>query len=126
MPRGTPRVSPPLSAQFLCWRKTFGGIPSVLIQVLFSLPICLLQGGVAKSYEGLKTPFCYDGQKLAYPLPLPTNPAKIAGNGWDSDTRTTGPTHPTVAPSWWASATATGSSPHSGLPLLHSRSTGWC
>ena len=34
------------------------GIPSVLIQVLFSLPICLLQGGVAKSYEGLKTPFC--------------------------------------------------------------------
>ena len=57
MPRGTPRVSPPLSAQFLCWRKTFGK-SSVLIQVLFSLPICLLQGGVAKSYEGMKTPFC--------------------------------------------------------------------
>ena len=35
-----------------------GGIPSVLIQVLFSLPICLLQGGVAKSYEAMKTPFC--------------------------------------------------------------------
>ena len=34
------------------------GIPSILIQVLFSLPICLLQGGVAKSYEGMKTPFC--------------------------------------------------------------------
>ena len=34
------------------------GIPSVLIQVLFSLPVCLLQGGVAKSYEGMKTPFC--------------------------------------------------------------------
>ena len=58
MPRGTPWVSPPLSAKFLCWRKNFGGIPSVLIQVLFSLPICLLQGGVAKSYEGMKTPFC--------------------------------------------------------------------
>ena len=58
MPRGTPRVSPPLSAQFLCWRITLWGIPSVLIQVLFSLPICLLQGGVAKSYEGMKTPFC--------------------------------------------------------------------
>ena len=58
MPRGTPRVSPPLSAQFLCWRKTLWGITSVLIQVLFSLPICLLQGGVAKSYEGMKTPFC--------------------------------------------------------------------
>ena len=24
MPRGTPRVSPPLYAQFLCWRKTLG------------------------------------------------------------------------------------------------------
>ena len=64
MPRGTPRVSPPLSAQFLCWRKTFGGIPSVLIQILFSLPICLLQGGVAKSYEGMKTPFCYVAKTL--------------------------------------------------------------
>ena len=38
--------------------QNLGGIPSVLIQVLFSLPICLLQGGVAKSYEGMKTPFC--------------------------------------------------------------------
>ena len=44
--------------------QNLGGIPSVLIQVLFSLPICLLQGGVAKSYEGLKTPICYDGQNL--------------------------------------------------------------
>ena len=23
------------------------------------MSICLLQGGVAKSYEGMKTPFCY-------------------------------------------------------------------
>ena len=38
--------------------QNLGGITSVLIRVLFSLPICLLQGGVAKSYEGLKTPFC--------------------------------------------------------------------
>ena len=45
--------------------QNLGGIPSVLIQVLFSLPIWLLQGGVAKSYEGLKTPICYDGQILA-------------------------------------------------------------
>ena len=57
MPRGTPRVSPPLCAQFSVLAQNLGGIPSVLIQVLFSLPICLLQGGVAKSYEGLKTPF---------------------------------------------------------------------
>ena len=58
MPRGTPRVSPPLSAQFSVLAQNLWGIPSVLIQVLFSLPHCLLQGGVAKSYEGLKTPFC--------------------------------------------------------------------
>ena len=45
--------------------QNLGGIPSVLIQVLFSLPFCLLHGGVAKSYEGLKTPICYDGQNLA-------------------------------------------------------------
>ena len=38
MPQGTPQVSPPLCAQFLCWRKTLGKIPSVLIQVLFFLP----------------------------------------------------------------------------------------
>ena len=44
---------------------SFGGIPSVLIQVLFSPPICLLQGGMAKRYESLKTPICYDGQNLA-------------------------------------------------------------
>ena len=45
--------------------QTLGGIPSVLIQVLFALPICLLQEGVAKMYEGLKAPICYDGQNLA-------------------------------------------------------------
>ena len=28
VPRGTPRVSPPLSAQFLFWRKTFGEYPA--------------------------------------------------------------------------------------------------
>ena len=38
MPRGMPRVPPPLCAQFLCWRKTLGDLPSVLIQVLFFLP----------------------------------------------------------------------------------------
>ena len=38
--------------------QNLGGIPSVRIQVLFSLPIRLLQGGVAKNYEGMKTPFC--------------------------------------------------------------------
>ena len=38
--------------------QNLGAIPSVLIQVLFSLLICLLQGGVAKGYEGMKTPFC--------------------------------------------------------------------
>ena len=64
MPRGTPRVSPPLCAQFLCWRRNLGGIPSVLIQVLVSLPICLLQGGVAKSYEGMQNACLLCGQNI--------------------------------------------------------------
>ena len=42
--------------------QNLGGIASVLIQVMFSLPICLLQGGVVKSYEGMKTPFLLSGQ----------------------------------------------------------------
>ena len=45
--------------------QNLGGIPSLLIQVLLSLPIWLLQGGEVKSYEGLKTPISYDGQTLA-------------------------------------------------------------
>ena len=40
------------------------GIARVLIQVLFSPPICLLQGGVSKSHEGMKTPFCYVAKTL--------------------------------------------------------------
>ena len=59
-----PGLSPP-KRPISVLAQNLGGIPSVLIQVLFSLPICLLQGGVAKSLEGLKTPICYDGQKLA-------------------------------------------------------------
>ena len=51
---GLPSTKCPISVL----AQNFGGIPSVLIQVLFSLPICLLQGGLAKSYEGMKTPFC--------------------------------------------------------------------
>ena len=44
--------------------QNLGGIPGVLIRVLFFLPICLLQGGVAKSYEGIKAPFCYVAKTL--------------------------------------------------------------
>ena len=51
---GLPSPKRPISVP----AQNLWGIPSVLIQVLFSLPICLLQGGVAKSYEGMKTPFC--------------------------------------------------------------------
>ena len=58
MPRGTPRGLPPPKRPTSVLAQSLWGIPSVLIQVLFSLPICLLQGGVAKSYEGMKTPFC--------------------------------------------------------------------
>ena len=59
--RGLPSLKRPISVL----AQNLWGVPSVLIQVLFALPICLLQGGVAKSYEGWITPICYDGQNLA-------------------------------------------------------------
>ena len=46
---GLPSAKRPVSVL----AQNLWGIPSVLIEVLFSLPICLLQGGVAKSYEGI-------------------------------------------------------------------------
>ena len=52
--QGLPSPKRPISVL----AQNLRGIPGVLIQVLLSLPICLLQGGLAKSYEGMKTPFC--------------------------------------------------------------------
>ena len=82
MPRGTPRVSPPLCGPISVLAQNLGGIPSVLIQVLFSLPICLLQGGVAKSYEGMQNTCLLCGQDTDLTTVTATNPAKIAGKGW--------------------------------------------
>ena len=65
VPRGTPRVSLPLSAQFLCWRKTLGEYPAYESSYCFSYLPAYYRGGVAKSYEGMKTPVCYEGQHLA-------------------------------------------------------------
>ena len=81
VPQGAPWVSPPLSAQFLCWRKNLVEYPAYESRYCFSYLPGYYRGGVPKSYEGMKTPVCYEGQNLALPLPLPTNPAKIAGNG---------------------------------------------
>ena len=50
MPRGTPRVSPPLSAQFLCWRKALGEYPVHLTRYCFSYLATYYRGGVAKGY----------------------------------------------------------------------------
>ena len=45
VPRGTPRVSPPLGAQFLCWhQKSLGEYPAITPRYWFFLPACLLQG----------------------------------------------------------------------------------
>ena len=43
--------------------QSLGGIPRELVQVLFSLPTWLLQGGVAKSYEGMQNACLLCGQK---------------------------------------------------------------
>ena len=65
VPRGTPRVSPPLSAQFLCWRKTLAEYPAYYSRYCFSYLLAYYRGVGAKSYEGMKTPVRYDGQNLA-------------------------------------------------------------
>ena len=52
MPSGTPKVSLPLGAHLLCWHQTsLGEYPAPAPRYWFCLPTCLLQGGVAKSYE---------------------------------------------------------------------------
>ena len=65
VPRRTPRVSQPLSAQFLCWRKTLGEYPAYEYRYCFSYLPAYYRGGVAKSYQGMKTLVCYGGQNLA-------------------------------------------------------------
>ena len=47
VPWGTPQVSPPLGAQFLCWHQTSMG------------EYCLLQGRGGQKLRGMKTPVCY-------------------------------------------------------------------
>ena len=64
VPRGTPRVSPFLSAQFLCWRKTLGEYPAYESRYCFSYLPAYYREGVAKSYEGMKAPVCFEGQNL--------------------------------------------------------------
>ena len=46
VPRGTPQVSPPLGAQFLCWHQTFlGEYPALTPRYLFDyLPAYYRQG----------------------------------------------------------------------------------
>ena len=65
VPRGTPRVSPPLSAQFLCWHETLGEYQAYESGYCFPYLPANYRGGVAKSFEGMKTPVCYEGQNLA-------------------------------------------------------------
>ena len=65
VPRGTPGVPPPLSAQFMCWRKTLEEYAAYESGYCFSYLPAYYRGGVAKSYEGTETPVCYEGQNLA-------------------------------------------------------------
>ena len=52
VPQGTPLVSPPLSAHFLCWRKTLEEYPAYESRYCFSYLPAYYRKGVAKSYEG--------------------------------------------------------------------------
>ena len=52
VPRGTPRVSPPLGAEFLCWHQTsFGEYPALTPRYWFSYLPGYYKGGVAEGYE---------------------------------------------------------------------------
>ena len=64
VPQGTHRVSPPLSAQFLCWRKALGEYPAYETRYCFSYLPAYCRGGVAKSHEGIKKPVCFEGENL--------------------------------------------------------------
>ena len=72
VPRGTPRVSPPLGAQFHCWHQTsLGEYPALAPRYWFSYLPTHYRGGVAKSYEACKRLFA-TRPKPILPLPLPT------------------------------------------------------
>ena len=64
VPKGTLRSSPPLHARFLCWRKILGEYAAHRSRYCFSYLSVYYRGGEAKSYEGMKTPLCYEGQNL--------------------------------------------------------------
>ena len=52
VPRCTPRVSPPLGAQFLCWHHTsLGEYPALTPRYCFSYLPAYYRGGLAKTYE---------------------------------------------------------------------------
>ena len=65
MPRGTPRVSPPLCAQFLCWRKTLGEYPACYLSLsVLSVLSVYYREGWPKAMKACKTPFCYVAKTL--------------------------------------------------------------
>ena len=52
VPWGTPQVSPPLGAQFLCWPQTsLGEYPALTPRSWFAYLPAYYRGRVAKSYE---------------------------------------------------------------------------
>ena len=72
MPWGTPWVSLPLGAQFLCWHQIFlGEYPAITPRYWFFYLPAYYRGGVAKSYEAWK-PLFATWPKSKLPLPLPT------------------------------------------------------
>ena len=52
VPWGTPQVSPPLDAPFLCWlQASLGEYPALTQRFWFAYLPAHYRGGVAKSYE---------------------------------------------------------------------------
>ena len=125
MPWGTPQVPPPLGAQFLCWHQTFlQEYPALTPRYWFAYLPAYYREGVAKSYEARKRLFARR-PKPRLPLPLPTKTLikfqETGGTG-------TSPLHVLHSLQWHQPSKgerALCSSPHPGLPLLHSHAA-WC
>ena len=126
MPLGTPQVSPPLGAQFLCWHQTSLGDTQRKRQGI-GLPTYLLTTGEGwPKATRLKTACLLDGQNLDYHCHCP--PETLIKHQETGGTVTHG-LEVLHSLQWHQPSKverALCSSSHSGLPLLHSPATWGC
>ena len=120
-----PGLSAPRCPTSVLAPNILGEIPSANAKVLVCLPSCLLQGRGGQKLRGIKRLFARRS-KPRLPLPLPTeNPDKISGNG-GTVTHSLQVLHSLQWHPPSKGERAPCSSPHPGLPHLHSHATWGC